>query len=109
LTTADATEKEHYKKVVINEETVDRLLVQTFLESYAEPPAEIVLDLDAADDPLYRKQEGRFFHGYYGNCCYQPLSSSKNLNIPYCRLYEFRDRRYCESERMPGNQCTALS
>src|SRR5947209_16816329 len=36
-------------------------------------PAEMVLDLDASDDPLYGKQEGRFFHGYYGHYCYLPL------------------------------------
>src|SRR3954465_457985 len=36
-------------------------------------PAEMVLDLDATDDPLYGKQEGRFFHGYYGHYCYLPL------------------------------------
>jgi hypothetical protein len=73
LTKADASEKERYKKIVIDEEAVDRLLIQLFLESYAEPPREIVLDLDATDDPLYGKQEGRFFHGYYGNYCYLPL------------------------------------
>jgi hypothetical protein len=31
------------------------------------------LDLDATDDPLHGKQEGRFFHGYYGHYCYLPL------------------------------------
>src|SRR5947199_9221578 len=36
-------------------------------------PAEMVLDLDATDDPLHGKQEGRFFHGYYGHYCYLPL------------------------------------
>jgi len=73
LTKEDASEKERYKKIVMQEEAVDRLMVEVFLESYAEPPAEIVLDLDATDDPLYGKQEGRFFHGYYGNYCYLPL------------------------------------
>jgi hypothetical protein len=29
--------------------------------------------VDATDDPLYGKQEGRFFHGYYMNYCYLPL------------------------------------
>jgi hypothetical protein len=32
-----------------------------------------VLDFDATDDPLHGGQEGRFFHGYYGNYCYLPL------------------------------------
>ncbi len=31
----------------------------------ARRPAEIVLDLDATDDPIHGHQEGRFFHGYY--------------------------------------------
>lgn len=73
LTKAEATEKERYKKIVIDPEEVDRLLVKVFLESYAKAPGEIVIDWDATDDPLYGKQEGRFFHGYYGNYCYLPL------------------------------------
>jgi hypothetical protein len=28
---------------------------------------------DATDDPLHGRQEGRFFHGYYGNYCYLPI------------------------------------
>jgi hypothetical protein len=73
LTKAEATKKERYKKIGIDTEAVDRLLVQVFLESYAEAPAEIVVDVDATDDPLYGEQEGRFFHGYYGSYCYLPL------------------------------------
>ena len=34
-------------------------------------PKEIVLDLDATDDPLHGHQEGRFFHGYYDCYCYR--------------------------------------
>src|SRR3979409_141338 len=52
---------------------IDRLLVEVFREAHATPPAEMVLDLDATDDPLHGKQEGRFFHGYYGHYCYLPL------------------------------------
>ncbi len=37
------------------------------------PPKQIVLDLDATDDPLHGHQEGRFFHGYYDCYCYLPL------------------------------------
>jgi hypothetical protein len=36
-------------------------------------PREIILDLDATDDPLHGTQEGRFFHGYYDCYCYLPL------------------------------------
>jgi len=73
LTKAQVGKKERYKKIVLEEGAVDRLLVEVFLESYAEAPAEIVLDLDATDDPLHGQQEGRFFHGYYGDYCYLPL------------------------------------
>ena len=34
---------------------------------------EIILDLDATDDPVHGEQEGRFFHGYYDCYCYLPL------------------------------------
>jgi len=47
--------------------------VDLFVEAHTVPPAEIILDLDATDDPLQGKQEGRFFHGYYGHYCYLPL------------------------------------
>ena len=73
LTKAQVEEKERYKKIALDLEAVDRLLVAMFLEAHREPPAEIVLDLDATDDPLHGNQEGRFFHGYYGHYCYLPL------------------------------------
>ena len=44
-----------------------------FLESQAEAPEEIWLDLDAIDDPTHGQQEGRFYHGYYREHCYLPL------------------------------------
>jgi hypothetical protein len=73
LASAVVKEKERYKKISLGMEAVDRLLVEIFLEAYPTPPEEIVLDLDATDDPLHGKQEGRFFHGYYGHDCYLPL------------------------------------
>ena len=44
-----------------------------FLDAHREAPSEIILDLDATDDPLHGHQEGRFFHGYYDGYCYLPL------------------------------------
>ena len=52
-----------YKKVVAGPAGMDELLVVAFLEAYQEPPEEVILDVDATDDPLHGKQEGRFFHG----------------------------------------------
>jgi hypothetical protein len=73
LTKAVVEAKERYKKIALDQEAVDQLWVELFLEAYPQPPAEIVLDLDATDDPVHGHQEGRFFHGYYGHYCYLPL------------------------------------
>ena len=73
LTGERASRKERYKKIVLDHGAVDRLLVEVFLQAHREQPQEIILDLDATDDPLHGKQEGRFFHGYYGHYCYLPL------------------------------------
>ena len=73
LSQAEVSEEEHYKKIGMDPEAVDRTLVDLFLQAHREPPQEIVLDLDSTDDPLHGHQEGRFFHGYYGHYCYLPL------------------------------------
>ena len=52
---------------------INKLLVELFIESHKTPPAEIILDFDATDDPVHGKQEGRFFHGYYDEYCFLPL------------------------------------
>ena len=62
-----------YHKIGYDAEAIDRVFVELFLRSHEKPPNEIVLDLDATDDPLYGDQEGRFFHGFYGHYCYLPL------------------------------------
>jgi hypothetical protein len=66
LSGAEVGEKERYKKIVLDAAAVDELMVRVFLESRAAAPGEVVLDLDATDDPLYGQQEGRFYNGYYG-------------------------------------------
>jgi hypothetical protein len=74
LTPGEPTAAElRYKKIIMNSEQLDRLFVNVFLQAHAEAPEEIVLDVDATDDPLHGNQEGRFFHGYYMNYCYLPL------------------------------------
>ena len=73
LTPADATAQSPYKKIVISPEAVDHLFVDVFLEAHAQVPRQIILDVDATDDPLHGDQEGKFFHGYYKAYCYLPL------------------------------------
>ena len=48
------------KKIVVDPESIDALLVDLFLEAHATAPDRIILDVDATDDLLYGKQEGRF-------------------------------------------------
>src|SRR5246127_29565 len=62
-----------YHKISYSTEAMDRLLTDVYLESHAAPPAQVVLDLDATDIPLYGHQPERFFHGYYDSYCYLPL------------------------------------
>jgi hypothetical protein len=62
-----------YHKVRPDGEAIERLWVDVFLDAHREAPSEIILDLDATDDPLHGHQEGRFFHGYYDGYCYLPL------------------------------------
>ena len=73
LTPLDATAASRYKKIVAHPDAMDELLVDLFLEAYETAPGEIILDVDATDDPLHGHQEGRFFHGYYRHYCYLPL------------------------------------
>jgi len=73
LTPATATSDSPYKKIVLAPESVDNLFVDIFIESHENAPHQIILDVDATDDPLHGNQEGRFFHGYYKAYCYLPL------------------------------------
>jgi hypothetical protein len=62
-----------YHKISHQPKAIEELFVTLFLEAHQKPPRQIILDLDATDDPLHGDQEGRFFHGYYGGYCYLPL------------------------------------
>ena len=66
-------EPTRYHKIAFNGEAIERLFVALFLEAHRTAPRQIILDLDATDDPLHGHQEGRFFHGYYDCYCYLPL------------------------------------
>ncbi|RPI33343.1 MAG: IS1380 family transposase, partial [Hyphomicrobiaceae bacterium] len=62
-------EPTRYHKIGHDGAAVEGLFVDLFLEAHKTPPREIILDLDATDDPLHGHQEGRFFHGYYDCYC----------------------------------------
>lgn len=50
-----------------------QVLVEHFISSFAAPPKELILDVDASDVPLHGEQELKQFHGYYDHHCYLPL------------------------------------
>src|SRR5699024_5182012 len=62
-----------YRRITHDPAALEALFVALFLDAHARPPARITLDLDATDDPIHGRQEGRFFHGYYDGYCYLPL------------------------------------
>ena len=64
LTPPGARAESRYKKIVANHHEIDAFFVETFLDLQAEPPKEIVIDVDATDSPLHGHQLGRFFNGY---------------------------------------------
>jgi hypothetical protein len=66
-------EATRYHKVSHDPAAIEALFVDVFLEAHRRAPAQIILDLDATDDPLHGHQEARFFHGYYDCYCYLPL------------------------------------
>ncbi|MBE3143144.1 MAG: IS1380 family transposase [Planctomycetes bacterium] len=73
LTPVRANSSSRYKKITIDRDMVDAYFVEVFIRSYDKAPEQIIIDLDATDDPIHGEQSGRFFHGYYGNYCYLPL------------------------------------
>jgi hypothetical protein len=66
-------EPTRYHKVSHDPASIESLFVDLFLDAHRKAPKQIILDLDATDDPLHGNQEGRFFHGYYDCYCYLPL------------------------------------
>jgi hypothetical protein len=86
-----AVKQDRYRKISVDTKAVDRFLVDTFLSAHESVPTQIILDLDATDDPLHGGQEGRFFHGYYGGYCYLPLYIFCGAHL-LCALLRSSDR-----------------
>ena len=86
-----AVKQDRYRKISVDSKAVDRFLVETFLSAHESVPSQIILDLDATDDPLHGEQEGRFFHGYYGGYCYLPLYIFCGTHL-LCALLRSSDR-----------------
>jgi hypothetical protein len=95
-----------YHKIGHDRRAIERLFVEVFLEAHAAPPREIVLDLDATDDPLHGHQEGRFFHGYYDCYCYLPLYVFCGLHLLAAKLRRSNIDASAGSRRSSGSSGT---
>ena len=62
-----------YHKITHDTAAIERLFVTLYTEAHPEPPARIIIDLDATHDPVHGEQEGRHFSGFYDCYCYLPL------------------------------------
>lgn len=68
------TAPDRYHKIGVDEQAFNKLFTKWYIAAHQkDPPAQIILDIDATNDPLHGRQEGRFFHGYYNQYCYLPL------------------------------------
>jgi hypothetical protein len=83
-------EDSRYKRISHDSAKIEAVFVEIFLQAHKRPPRQIVLDLDATNDPLHGEQEGRHFHGYYDCYCYLPL-------------YVFCGRHLLTSKLRPSN------
>jgi hypothetical protein len=52
---------------------LNELFVDVFIDSFQEPPEQIILDYDATDDPTHGNQDKRYFNGFYDGYCFLPL------------------------------------
>jgi hypothetical protein len=72
------------RKAVVD---LHRVLVEQFIASFAQPPAELILDFDATDDLVHGEQIGRHFSRYYDGYCFLPLYvfCGEQLLVAYLR------------------------
>jgi len=72
--TTDA--KSRYKNIRYHEDKLPLTFIELFMKLHPlgrKAPKEIIIDVDATDDPIHGNQEGRVFNGYYDEYCYLPL------------------------------------
>ena len=62
-----------YHKLAAPPAAMRAVLLRQGVRTLAKDTRTVLVDLDATDARLHGAQEGRFFHGYYGDYCYLPL------------------------------------
>jgi Transposase DDE domain group 1 len=76
------------------------VLIEQFIGRHAQPPEELILDVDATHVPLHGQQERGHFHAYYDNHCYLPLYVFAGQHLLACVLRP--------SDRDPASVVSAL-
>jgi hypothetical protein len=62
-----------YHKLAAKPALMRELLLRQGVRTLAKDTRVVIVDFDATDARLHGAQQGRFFHGYYGDYCYLPL------------------------------------
>jgi Transposase DDE domain group 1 len=66
---------------------INKQMVEVFIASFKEAPAELILDFDATENPIYGEQDGKYYNGFYRSNCFLPLHvfCGKALLVNYLR------------------------
>jgi hypothetical protein len=88
LSAAEGGVSDRYKRLELDEEAAQEVLLDLWLAGREEPGAKewVVLDLDATDVELHGGQEGRAFNGYYCCYCYLPLYIFEGEHLLWAQL-----------------------
>lgn len=62
-----------YHKLAAQPALMRELLLRQGVRTLDKNTRTVIVDFDATDARLHGAQQGRFFHGYYGDYCYLPL------------------------------------
>ena len=62
-----------YHRLAAQPALMRELLLRQGVRTLDKDARTVIVDFDATDARLHGAQEGRFFHGYYGDYCYLPL------------------------------------
>ena len=62
-----------YHKIQADHAMIESALLGKGVRCIPKHAREVVVDLDATDNPLHGRQEGRFYNGFYDSYCYLPL------------------------------------
>lgn len=62
-----------YHRLAAQPALMRELLLRQGVRTLDKATRTVIVDFDATDARLHGAQEGRFFHGYYGDYCYLPL------------------------------------